>query len=354
MALQGTLDTFELPDVLRLLASTKKTGRLQLQGDRGDGAVWLQDGEVVAVEALGAPGGDVAEGMFDLLRAREGGFAFEPGVVADSPAPAAPVEPLLAATETRLAEWREIESVVPSLHAWVSLNPELPGGEITVDAATWRLVATIGSGMTVGDLAVALDLAEVPVSRLVRDLVVLGVGSVVDAQPLTVAAPAPEPLATWEPAVAPEPAPAEVNGDASYFDAAPVDHGADLAPADFDAEARAPIFSAPAEEPVFDASAPWDRDDVPAASSFVEEAPAYEPVAYEPVAYEPAADGVDDDADEVARQLAMLSPRAAQAVAAAAAADSDSERDAHLEALDDGDEPINRGLLLKFLSSVKS
>jgi predicted transcriptional regulator len=63
---------------------------------------------------------------------------------------------------------------------------------------------------------------------------------------------------------------------------------------------------------------------------------------------------VDDDADEVARQLAMLSPRAAQAVAAAAAADNDTEREAALDALDDSDEPINRGLLLKFLSSVKS
>src|SRR3954452_4303257 len=54
VALQGTLDTFALPDVLRLLASTKKTGRLHLTGNRGDGSVWVDTGDVVKVEASGA------------------------------------------------------------------------------------------------------------------------------------------------------------------------------------------------------------------------------------------------------------------------------------------------------------
>ena len=36
VALQGTLDTFALPDVLRLLASTQKVGRLRVIGDGGD------------------------------------------------------------------------------------------------------------------------------------------------------------------------------------------------------------------------------------------------------------------------------------------------------------------------------
>src|SRR4051812_34697883 len=66
----------------------------------------------------------------------------------------------------------------------------------------------------------------------------------------------------------------------------------------------------------------------------------------------------DDDelgeADEVAKQLASLSPKAARAVAAAARATTDEDRDAALAEASDDDEPINRGLLLKFLSSVKS
>ena len=69
----------------------------------------------------------------------------------------------------------------------------------------------------------------------------------------------------------------------------------------------------------------------------------------------PVAAVVDDeptDAAEIARQLANLSPKAAKAVAAAAKATTQEEREAALAEVDDDEEPINRGLLLKFLGSV--
>jgi hypothetical protein len=65
--------------------------------------------------------------------------------------------------------------------------------------------------------------------------------------------------------------------------------------------------------------------------------------------------GASNDAAEVARQLSNLSPAAARAVAAAAKATTDEEREAALAAVaQEGDEPIDRELLLRFLASVKS
>lgn len=309
MALQGTLDTFELPDVLRLLASTKKSGRLHLHGDRGDGDVWLTDGQVIGVEAGGAA--EVADALFELLRAHTGTFAFEPGEAPAAEAPSLPrplkVEPLLAEVESKLTEWRAIEAVVPSLEAWVALASELGGPEVTVSADTWRVVATVGSGLPVGELGRVLGLGEVAVSSLVRDLVEQGLGSVT-AAPAHAAPVAVEPTGT---AVA-EPA--------AYQPLV--------------ADERPPLFTA--ETPVTYADP--------------------EPAPFEP----PVVAGIDPvegdpvEADEVSRQLAMLSPRAAEAVAAAAASGSEEERRAALAAVDEGDEPVNRGLLLKFLSSVKS
>jgi Domain of unknown function (DUF4388) len=300
MALQGTLDTFELPDVLRLLASTRKTGCLVLRSERGEGSVWLEEGRVVSVDAPGTPGADAPEGLFDLLRAHEGAFVFEAGGQAPATGTPSDVEPLLAGAEAQLVEWREIEAVVPSLEAWVSLNAELPREEITVDADTWRLVATVGSGLSVGELGRLVGLPEVPVSRVVRDLVELGLGAV----SVGPAVPAP-----WAGVAAD--APAEV-------------------------EPASPPSPFTSSEPVFAV----DPDD----DALADLAPA-------PLA--PAAGLADEaEADEIARQLAMLSPAAAEAVRAAAAAQTDEERDAALEAVDD-DDRINRGLLLKFLSTVK-
>jgi hypothetical protein len=63
---------------------------------------------------------------------------------------------------------------------------------------------------------------------------------------------------------------------------------------------------------------------------------------------------IDGDDAEVAKQLASLSPRAASAIRAAAEADPDEGGEADAGESEGGDQPLNRGLLLKFLSSVKS
>src|SRR4051795_12598636 len=90
VALQGTLDTFALPDVLRLLASTKKSGRLRITGDRGHGSVWVDGGRVVGAEAAAVPSGcPPVDVVFDLLRYHQGSFTFEVGSM-----PAEPMKPV--------------------------------------------------------------------------------------------------------------------------------------------------------------------------------------------------------------------------------------------------------------------
>src|SRR5215813_4464413 len=86
VALQGTLDTFALPDVLRLLASTRKTGRLRVSGNRGTGSVWVDAGGVVAAEAAGLPEAPApVDVFFELLRYSDGSFTFEAGTTSPNP-----------------------------------------------------------------------------------------------------------------------------------------------------------------------------------------------------------------------------------------------------------------------------
>ena len=69
MALQGTLDTFALADLVQLLASTQKTGELMIEGDRGSGRLWFLDGALVGV-ARSLP--DTSHGVKPADRAYEG------------------------------------------------------------------------------------------------------------------------------------------------------------------------------------------------------------------------------------------------------------------------------------------
>ena len=176
MALQGTLDTFSLPDVLRLLATTGKTGCLHVDGDRGRGQVWIDDGSLVAAKAeraLGEP--SIDEVVFEMLRFGRGQFSFAVDEKAPDDAEPTDVEATLRRAGQLLDEWRELEAVVPSLSHRVAMAPELTVEQVTVDADRWKALVAIASGRSVGELAETLGLGELGISRTVSDLVELGV-----------------------------------------------------------------------------------------------------------------------------------------------------------------------------------
>ena len=83
MALQGTLETFSLPDVLQLLSSTKKSGCLRVTGDRAEGSVWLADGSIIAATLGDAASTAPTDVVFELLRLETGEFVFDDGGLPD-------------------------------------------------------------------------------------------------------------------------------------------------------------------------------------------------------------------------------------------------------------------------------
>ena len=188
--LQGTLDTFGLGDVLTLLASTGKTGRLRLDGDRGTGSLWFDSGEVVSATAGNVPGdSELTDVLFELLRFGHGEFTFGIGEAVADPGPPQAVQPLLAGATEMLVEWRELTAVVPSLVHQVALVADLVDDQVVLDRDQWRTVLAIGSSCTVGALSEALGVAEVPVLRRVCELLDRGLVEVLEPAGRMIAVP---------------------------------------------------------------------------------------------------------------------------------------------------------------------
>jgi hypothetical protein len=333
VALQGTLETFALPDVLRLLASTRKTGRLRLTGSNGSGSLWLEGGSIVSSEAAGAPMADgVTDVLFELLRFKEGDFVFDDDATAEAAGAPTEVEDALAAAEAMLEEWKSVEAVVPSLAGWVSLRAELPGDDVTVDAAHWRQLVAVGGGTTVGGLGDQLGLAELPISRAVKDLIELGLVELGEA-----------PLASF--GAGSTAAPTADLGEPAFVDPGPAITFDSVPPA-----TETPLLTVVGDADSFGEADSFESSDrFDPSALVVEDSPITDA--------EPAMELVSEeddmaDAAEIARQLANLSPKAAKAVAAAAKATTSEEREAALAEVDETEDPINRGLLLKFLGSV--
>lgn len=190
VALQGTLDTFALPDVLRLLATTKKTGQLLVQGDQGNGSLSLEDGTVVGGQTSLAATDEAHEVLFELLRLDDGSFLFDQEAEVTASGPAAEVDSVIEAAESAHAEWLDLSTVVPSLDVGVLLVEDLPEDTTTIDRERWKLIVTIGSGTTVRALGQRLGLAELPVLRATRGLVDDGLAEIGDPA----ATPVPDPV----------------------------------------------------------------------------------------------------------------------------------------------------------------
>jgi hypothetical protein len=64
MAIEGTLEVFQLPEILQMIAAQRKTGILTVQGESDIVAVSFKDGQVVAADALNQT---VEEGLGQVL-----------------------------------------------------------------------------------------------------------------------------------------------------------------------------------------------------------------------------------------------------------------------------------------------
>lgn len=396
MALHGTIDTFDLTEVIRMLAAGEKTGRLGLNGDRGSGSIWFLDGQVVASDTDSTGFAvDHAAVLFQLLRFDEGSFVFDQGSTSPDAGDEVDTEPIIAEATRRLDEWHEIEAVVPSLRHQVLLRPELPRTEVVVDRAAWRAVTSINVATTVGDLSEILEQDELEVSRTVKNLVEIGlveVGAETSDEDVT---PDPIPVPAEEIALAevdlPDPLADDDDGetgfDAGWLDDAAADGDAVDEDTRGQLDALASGFGL-TDEPLGVDSSPVDPPPIPDADggtdpmtefgepqpldgaaeddhgSFpIEEAEAAGEARTPLFAHDsdagpsPLGDAppqAPGEAAEVARQLANLSPEAAHAVAAAARATTDEEREAALALVaEDGEEPLDPDLLRSFLSSVR-
>jgi len=204
VSLQGTLDTFSLPDILAMLSSTKKKGELQVRGPGFAGSVWMDEGKLVGAEVPRCP--TLVDAVFELMRLPQGEFSFQGESPVRGPMTAQAVGDVLGDAEDRLIEWRDIAVHIPSVHTRLHLAPASPSSQVVLDPDQWRLVVASSHGVSLAELADYMDMGEFQICRTAKFLVENGLATAeAVAPPATPAAtvqPAPAPVRAEQPAAA--------------------------------------------------------------------------------------------------------------------------------------------------------
>jgi hypothetical protein len=362
VSLEGSLETIALPDVLHLLTATSKSGELRVHGGPAVGRLWFVAGQLSAFDV--GRGDQAIDALFDLLRIETGTFLFDADAVTPPNArrPATPgdpesagpteLQPLLDEAQSRLVEWREIVAVVPSLAHQVHLVP-LVSQEVLLEAEHWALVVTIGDGRPVSDVLDRLHLPEFEGCRALKQLA--------EAALITFLEPVEAAVVRVEVYGALPSTELGISfGDAEYHPTA--DTGGFLAggsPAG--GSGHAPWT--PNEVASLDQMRGW-RDEMSAPATVTEE-PAEAVVHDEPavavVPDEPVTSLEPANGEEPAEPAALAAVDGTGADTeyqpthmAGGPVQEEAEVDGELDPDPDAVEPINRGMLLKFLSSVRS
>jgi hypothetical protein len=156
--LNGSLDSFALPDVLRFVASGGVTGRIEIVRAEVGGELVLDQGNFVGARLLEDEAPSTVDEALDVavLLFDGSGGSFN---VAEEEWVGGPLsldaDELVKAVERRRKEWAAVVEVLGSLEDPLILASDLPKGtdQITIRADQWRLISFVDGRRSVQDVA---------------------------------------------------------------------------------------------------------------------------------------------------------------------------------------------------------
>ena len=212
--LNGSLDTVALPDVLRLIASSAKSGLLRIEDASPSGRVFIVDGHIAFATTRNEndPIDDllhmeyradyvgstedrrvvdlndlmennpeafnrfleqmVVEVMSRLLRVDEGRFRFDVDIRSRREIPHSfEVEDIISQASARSVAWTRIFEVVPSAAAPFRMAPRLhEAEEVALGRRDWALLAATGATTSIDEIAQKLKIFEFAAAKKVAEL----------------------------------------------------------------------------------------------------------------------------------------------------------------------------------------
>ena len=167
----GTLEDFKIADVLKLLASGRKTGVLKVTSGEQEAEVWFTKGTIVSAGA-GRFRGDAA--VLDLFGWKEGQLSFLPEEHTPTATITRDVESLIEEGVRVGGSFHRIKTQIPSERVVFRMAEPPAGARLSVGRDEWRVLRSLDGQRDVRAVIEASGVAREEVHRILTELAEAG------------------------------------------------------------------------------------------------------------------------------------------------------------------------------------
>jgi hypothetical protein len=168
---RGNLAQLALLDILRMLSSGNRTGKLEISYAGKTGELYMENGNIVHA-VTGTQLGE--SGVYSLVGWLEGDFIFTPGVPSPEISIDTVTEQLLLEAARQAEQWEDIKDVLSSTDAVFNISPSGSTSTISLRPIEWQVLAQINGERSVVEIGEILDLNEFDVARIIYSLTTAG------------------------------------------------------------------------------------------------------------------------------------------------------------------------------------
>lgn len=174
----GDLAQVKLFDVLKPLFSGKKTGKIIIKGKEG-GELYLELGNITHAKTNSAIG---EYAFFFLMGLKVGKASFEPDEAPSERTISISTEQLLLNWSYRKQEWDKLKEVIPSTSTVFRLSLQKSPENKNINADQWNVLALCNGTKTIAEIAAALSWDEFKTSKILFQIIQLGLLEKVEDQ----------------------------------------------------------------------------------------------------------------------------------------------------------------------------
>ena len=168
---KGNLAQLSLLDILRMLSSARRTGRIDVQSAGKNGELYLENGLIVHAVSGTLMGENV---VYSLMGWLEGEFGFTPNIAPPERSIQTNTEQLLLEAARQAEQWEDIKDVLSSTDSVFNISPSGSTSTVSLKPIEWQVLAQINGERSVVEIGEILNLNEFDVARIIYSLTTAG------------------------------------------------------------------------------------------------------------------------------------------------------------------------------------